>query len=110
MPFARLITLGIAVYVAAYLVPGVDATLLGTFVLAIVLGIINTFIKPLVLLLALPITILTLGLFALVVNVLLVWFAASIVPGVVVTGFVPALLFAAAIACVHALLAPLRWL
>jgi putative membrane protein len=110
MPLARLLTLGIAVWVAAYVVPGVTTTLLGALILAVVLGVINTFLKPVVMLLMLPINVLTLGLSALLINILLVWFAASIVPGVSVAGFLAAFLFALSIAVVHALLAPLRWL
>lgn len=92
----------LAIGIAAYLIPGVGVTVLGAFVLAIVLGIIHTFIKPVITLLTLPITILTLGLFSLVVNALFVLLAALIVPGFTVTGFWSALLFVIVLSLVNA--------
>jgi putative membrane protein len=56
-------------------------------VTALVLGLVNTLIRPLLLLVTLPITILTLGLFTLVINGLLFWFVASFVDGFHVAGF-----------------------
>lgn len=91
-----------AIGIAAYIIKGVSVTVLGAFVLAIVLGILHTFIKPIVTLLTLPITILTLGLFSLVVNALFVLLAAQIVPGFIVNGFWPALLFAIVLSLVNA--------
>ena len=54
---------------------------------ALILGFLNTLIRPLLILLTLPITLLTLGLFALVINGLLFWFAAQFIQGFYVTGF-----------------------
>ncbi len=90
----QLILSALAIGVTAYLVPGV--TLSGPFaaiVVAIVLGIINIFIKPILFILTLPINILTLGLFSLVINALLIMFASSVVPGFNVGGFWAALIF-----------------
>jgi putative membrane protein len=56
-------------------------------VAALVLGFLNTLIRPLLILLTLPITLLTLGLFTLVINGLLFWFAAQFIQGFYVTGF-----------------------
>lgn len=92
----------VAIGIAAYIIKGVSVTLVGAFVLAIVLGIIHTFIKPIVTLLTLPITILTLGIFSLIVNALFVLLAAQIVPGFTVDGFWPALLFAIGLSLVNA--------
>lgn len=92
--FLHWLVSAIAIGIAAYLVPGVMVTLGGALVAAIVLGILNLFIKPIITILTLPITILTLGLFSLVINALLVWLAAAIVPGFAVAGFWSALLFA----------------
>src|SRR6185503_1342473 len=72
----------IAIIIAAYLIPSVSVNLPGAIVLAIVLGIINLFVRPVITLLTLPLTIFTLGLFSLVINALLVWLAGAIVPGV----------------------------
>lgn len=91
----------IAILIAAYLVPGTTITLMGALVLAIVLGLLNLLLKPIIFILTLPINILTLGLFSLVINALLVWFAAAIVPGFAVSGFLAALLFSVVLTLVH---------
>lgn len=84
----------LAIMVAAYLLPGVkiDGFFAG-LVAAVVIGLINTFIKPVLIILTLPINILTLGLFTLVINALLIMLASSLVPGFQVAGFGWALLF-----------------
>jgi len=56
-------------------------------IVALILGLVNTFIRPVLILLTLPVTILTLGLFILVINALLFWFVASFIDGFTVTGF-----------------------
>ncbi len=83
----------LAILVAAYLIPGVHVTIIGALVLAVVLGILNLFFKPLISLLTLPINILTLGIFSLVVNALLILLASLIVPGFHVDGFWAAFFF-----------------
>jgi putative membrane protein len=99
----RLLSSVIAVLIAAYLIPGVTVTLVGAIVLAVVLGVINLFIKPVLKILTLPLTIITLGLFSLVLNALLVLLADAIVPGFAVTGFFAALLFSIVVSLVNAL-------
>lgn len=59
---------------------------------ALVLGLVNALVRPLVVVLTIPLTLLTLGLFLFVVNALMMWLAAGLVPGFKVRGFVPALL------------------
>ncbi|MGE5541206.1 MAG: phage holin family protein [Bacillota bacterium] len=93
----------IAILIAAYLVPGVSVTLVGALVLAIVLGIINVFFKPIITLLTLPLNIVTLGLFSLVVNALLVMLASMLVPGFHVNGFWAAFFFSIVVSLVTAL-------
>ncbi len=84
----------LAVMIAAYIIPGVFVSGWFTaFVVAIVLGILNMFLKPLLLVLTLPINILTLGLFTLLINTLLILLAGSIVPGFHAGSFLAALLF-----------------
>jgi putative membrane protein len=83
----------IAILLAAHFIPGikvasVEAALIG----AAILGILNVLVKPLLILLTLPITILTLGLFLFVVNALVFLFAGSIISGFHVQSFWPALL------------------
>lgn len=95
----------IAIGVAAYLIPGVHvATVLAALILAVVLGIINAFFKPIINLITLPINIVTLGLFSLVVNALLIMLAGMVVPGFTVDGFWPAFFFAIVLALVSAVL------
>lgn len=94
----------IAIVVAAYLVPGVTHdSLVSLALLAVVLGVINVFFKPVIKLLTLPINIVTLGLFSLIVNALLVMLAAMIVPGFDVADFWAALFFSIVVSLVTAL-------
>ncbi len=72
---------------------------------ALVLSIVNAVVRPVVGLLSLPITILTLGLFALVLNALMIYLVAWIVPGVATNGFFPTLLAAIIISLATAFLA-----
>ena len=91
----------LAILIAAYIVPGVTITLVGALIAAVVLGALNVLIRPILLILTLPITIVTLGLFSLVINALLVMLAAVLVPGFSVAGFWTAFLFALALAVVN---------
>lgn len=85
----------IAVFLSAKFLPGVEVDSFYTaFVVAIVLGAINIFLKPILLILTLPINIFTLGIFTLVINAGLVLLAEKIVgEGFFVDGFLSALLF-----------------
>lgn len=98
----------LVIILAAYIIPGVDVTLIGSLVLAVVLGIINAFIKPIIILLTLPVTIITLGLFALVINAGLVMLAAAIVPGFDVSGFFTALIFSIIVSLISAFFANIK--
>ena len=91
----------VAILIAAYIVPGTSVTLLGALIAAVVLGALNLFIKPILIVLTLPINILTLGLFSLVINAMLVLLASLIVSGFVVTGFWAAFLFALVLSVVN---------
>ncbi len=85
----------IAILISAYLLVGVTVeSFIVALVLAIVLGVINAFIKPVILLLTLPITIVTLGFFGLVINAGLILLASALVPGFEVAGFWWAFIFA----------------
>ncbi len=100
--FIHWIVSALAIIIAAYLIPGVHVTIVSALVLAVVLGIINIFFKPIILLITLPINILTLGLFSLVINALLIMLAALVVPNFTVDGFWPAFFFAIVLALVSA--------
>lgn len=94
-----------AILITAYLLPGVDVATFGVaLIVAVVLGIINMFLRPLLLLLTLPVNVLTLGLFTFVINAALVLLAARIVPGFAVAGFWWALLFSIVLTLVNAVL------
>jgi len=83
----------VALLIVAYLFPGVQVLdWKAAAVAALVLGLVNMLVKPVLVLLTLPITIVTLGLFLVVINALLFWAVASVVPGFHVTGFWAALL------------------
>jgi putative membrane protein len=93
---------GLAIIITAYLLPGVQLTgVFAALVTALILGLINAFIRPVLLLLTLPLNILTLGLFTLVVNALLILLAAAIVPGFLVQGFWWAFLFGLVLAIIN---------
>ena len=78
----------VALLVVAYVLPGIVVASFGSAMLAaLVLGLINSLAKPVLILLTLPITIVTLGLFLLVLNALMFWFAGSILKGFQVNGF-----------------------
>lgn len=69
-------------------------------VAAVVLAVMNVIVKPILFVLTLPFTILTLGLFLFVLNALCVWLTAAVVPGFHVRGFVPALIASLVLAVV----------
>lgn len=82
-----------AVLLAAYFVPGITVqSFITALFVALVLGLINTFIKPVLGILTLPINIITLGLFGIIINALFFWFASVVVSGFMITGFMPALI------------------
>jgi putative membrane protein len=84
----RLLLNGIAIVVAAYLVPGVQLTGLVPALLAgAILGFVNAIIRPILLLLTLPFTLITLGLFIFVVNAICFALTAALVPGFEISGF-----------------------
>jgi putative membrane protein len=95
----------IAILIAGYLLPGIHIRgFVTALVLVVVLGLINAILKPILIILTLPVNILTLGLFTLVINALLILLASSIVPGFLVDGFWWALLFSIVLSLVNAFL------
>lgn len=95
------LTATVAILIAGYLVPGADITLPGALIAAVVLGALNLVLRPILLFLTLPITILTLGLFSLVVNALMVMLASALTPGFVIAGFWTAFFFAIVLAIIN---------
>ncbi|MFH1078391.1 MAG: phage holin family protein [Patescibacteria group bacterium] len=84
----RFLLNALAVMAAAYIVPGISVeSFWVALIAAIIIGLANALVRPVLLLLTLPINILTLGLFTLVINALMFWLAATLVSGFTVTGF-----------------------
>jgi len=80
----------VALMAVAYLLPGIAvANFITALVAALVLGLVNAVIRPILILLTLPATLLTLGLFIFVINGLLFWFVGSFIDGFTVAGFWP---------------------
>lgn len=103
--FIHLIVSTLAIIITALLLPGVQVSgFMAAFLAALVLGLINTFIKPLLILVTLPVNILTLGLFTFVINALMILLASSIVDGFKVKGFWWALLFSLILSVVNYML------
>ena len=89
----RMLITAAGLWLASALVPGLRIEGVGTLLgAAVLLGITNAIVRPLVILLTLPITVLTLGLFLLVVNGLMLWLVASFLDGFALAGLLPAML------------------
>lgn len=83
-----------AALVASWMLKGVNIdSSLTAILVAVVLGLLNTFVKPVLILLTLPVTVFTLGLFLLVINIVIVKWVATLVPGFTVTNWWAALWF-----------------
>ena len=90
-----------ALLVVEYLVPGFVLTdIWSAIVAAIVIGVVNTFLRPILQLIALPISLLTFGIAAFLINVFLLYFAALIVPGFEITSFTSAIVASIVLALV----------
>lgn len=89
----RWLLLAGALLLVAALYPGVVVKSYGAaLIAALILGLLNTLLRPVLVLLTLPVTVLSLGLFLFVINALMFWAAASILDGLTVTGFGAALI------------------
>lgn len=105
----RWVLLTLSVMVVVFILPGVQLDgFLTAFVVAVVLGLINAVLRPIVLILTLPVNILTLGLLTLVIDAFLVMLAAWIVPGFELASFWWALLFALVLGLVNWMLKDYR--
>lgn len=88
----RWFLLAAALLLVAYLYPGVKVSSYGSaLVAAFVLGLLNTLVRPVLVLLTLPVTVITLGLFLFVINAMTFWMAAEVLEGLSVAGFGAAL-------------------
>jgi len=83
----------IALLVTAYVVPGIYLSgFLAALIAAVLSGLVNAIVRPLLIILTLPITILTLGLFLLVINAIALLIVAALTPGFDITGLLPAVI------------------
>lgn len=105
----RLLVTAVAAFLLAkYIVPGVHITdFLTAIIFAIVLGLLNMIVKPILSILGLPLTVITFGLFSLVINAVIILLTDYFVDGMTVDGFWWALLFSVALSIVTSLLSSL---
>lgn len=107
MPFlVRMVANAVAILLIAYILPSVMFAdgVMAALVAAFVLGLVNAVVRPVFVLLTLPITVLTLGIFLLVINGLLLWLVAGVVPGFHVNGFLGAIAASVLISVVSGIL------
>ena len=102
----RILISAVAVYVASLFIPGISVTggVQTYLIVAVVLGLLNAFVKPILTVLTIPITVITLGLFLLVINVLMVYLADYLIPNFDVSGIIAALLFSLVVSVVTSLI------
>jgi putative membrane protein len=101
----RLLVTALAAMLTAYLLPGVTIRdFISALVLALVLAILNVLVKPILILLTLPATIFTLGLFLLVINAIIILLASELVRGFSVDGFWWALIFSLVLTVVNGIM------
>ena len=104
----RLILYAVAILITSYLLPGVHVeSFTAAFILAAVLAVLNVTLKPLLIILTIPFTLVTFGLFLLVINAVIILIAESIIPGVLVDGFWWALLFSLIVSLVNSVVTAL---
>lgn len=101
----RLLVSALAAMLTAYLLPGVKLSdFLTALLLALVLAFLNMLVRPILVVLTLPVTVITLGLFLLVINAIIIMIAAKLVPGFKVDGFWWALLFSIVMAIINSIM------
>lgn len=101
----KILVTALAAYFAAWLLPGVTIdTIQTTVIVALVLAILNAIVKPILVILTIPITIVTLGLFLLVINIIIVKLTDYLIDGFTVNGWLAALLFSLIVSFVSSIL------
>lgn len=101
----RILVTAVLVMVIAYFMPGVRVdSFMTSVIVAVVLGLLNIFIKPILVLFTLPVTILTFGLFLLVINAIIILLCTEIVTGFEVSSFWVALLFSVVLSILQSLM------
>lgn len=101
----KVVVTTLAVVVGSYILPGVEVKdFITAIVVAFVLGILNAILKPILVILTIPVTILTLGLFLLVINALIIMLTANLIDGFDVSNFWIAIIFSILISIISGLL------
>ncbi|WP_347156986.1 phage holin family protein [Pontibacter chitinilyticus] len=101
----RLLIVGAAAMLSAYFLPGVSIDgFVTAIILALVLAVLNAIVRPILVFLTIPVTILTLGLFLLVINALIILLADWLIAGFQVDGFLWALIFSLVLSLITAIL------
>ena len=101
----RLLLSTVAVIITAYILPGIHVEdFLAAFILAVVLSVLNVTLKPLLVIITIPLTFFTLGSFLLVINALVILAAEAFTPGFYVDGFWWALLFSLILSILNSIL------
>ena len=99
---ARLLPVVLSLLLVSRYVPGITVSGFYTaLIVALVLGVLNLTVRPILLILTLPVNLITFGLFTFVLNAGLFWFVATFVEGFSVAGFIPAFIGAFAVSVVH---------
>ncbi|KAA0128458.1 phage holin family protein [Chryseobacterium sp. SN22] len=100
----RLLVTAIVAYLLTWILPGVHfAGFTGAVIFAVVLGLLNLFVRPVLKILGLPLTIITLGLFTLVINAIIILIADYLIDSMEVNGFLWALIFSILLSVVTSL-------
>ncbi|MFK7952773.1 MAG: phage holin family protein [Ekhidna sp.] len=101
----KILLSSIGVVVASYLLPGVEVDQFTTaIIIALLISLLNVTVKPLLIILTIPLTVFTLGLFLLVINAIIILIASSVVSGFVVDNFWWALFFSLLLSLINSLL------
>lgn len=101
----KVLVTALAVMLAAYILPGVEIIDTKTaIIVAVVLALLNTFVKPVLIVLTIPITIVTLGLFLLVINIIIIKIADGLIDGFTVDGWFWALVFSLVVSLIASVL------
>jgi putative membrane protein len=98
----KLLLSAVAVVIGAYVIPGVSVNgYVTALIVALIMSLLNVTVKPLLVILTIPVTILTLGLFLLVINVIIIYITDALISGFSVNGFFPALIFSLVVSLVN---------
>lgn len=102
---ARLLLSALAVILSAYVLPGVSVdSFLTALLVAIILSLLNTLVKPILVILTIPFTVFTLGLFMLVINAIIILMTDWVIDGFAVAGFWYALIFSIVLTLINSIL------